>query len=103
MIEHLNQVRDFRTHPQYELWVIRLQVVMGVLSGCTSYRALEEFVTRHQKALLKLLELPYARLPSYSTICKAIERVSYASLMSAFNAWAIETIEWQPTEHLAIT
>ncbi|MBW4445283.1 MAG: ISAs1 family transposase [Plectolyngbya sp. WJT66-NPBG17] len=102
LIEHLKQVRDFRTQPQYELWVILLLVVMGVLSGCTSYRGLEEFVARHQKALLELLELPYARLPSYSTIRKAIERVSYESLTGAFNAWAIETIEWQPTEHLAM-
>ena len=102
LIEHLKQVRDYRTQPRYELWVILLLVVMGVLSGCTSYRALEEFVARHQIALLELLDLPYARLPSYSTLRKAIERVSFESLTTAFNAWAIETIEFQATEQLAI-
>jgi hypothetical protein len=102
LIEHLKQVRDFRTQPHYELWVILLLVVMGVLSGCMSYRALEDFVARHQTALLELLDLPYARLPSYSTIRKAIERISYQSLTEAFNAWAIKTIEMQPTEHLAM-
>ena len=39
LIEHLQQVRDFRTQPRYELWVILLLVGMGVLSGCTSYRS----------------------------------------------------------------
>lgn len=102
LIEHLKQVRDFRTQPRYELWVILLLVVMGVLSGCTSYRALEEFVARHQTALLELLDLPYTRLPSYSTLRKAIERVSFESLTEAFNAWAIETIDLQPSEHLAM-
>lgn len=99
--EHLKQVRDFRTQPRYELGVILLLVVMGVLSGCTSDRALEAFVARHQTALLAWLDLPYSRLPSYATLRKAIERLSFESLTVAFNAWAIETIELQPTEPLA--
>lgn len=102
LIEHLKQVRDFRTQPRYELWVILLLVVMGVLSGCTGYRALEEFVERHQAALLDLLDLPYKRLPSYSTIRKALERISFESLTQVFNTWAITTLELQPAEPLAI-
>jgi hypothetical protein len=102
LIEHLKQVRDFRTQPRYELWVILLLIVMGVLSGCTSYRALEEFVGRHQSALLELLELRYKRLPSYSTLRKVIERVPFESLTDAFNTWAITTLELQPGEQVAI-
>ncbi len=75
---------------------------MGVLSGCTSYRALEEFVGRHQAALLKLLALPYNCLPSYSTLRKVIGRVPFESLTDAFNAWAITTIDLQPGEQLAM-
>lgn len=81
---------------------ILLLIVMGVLSGCTSYRALEAFVGRHQTALLELLELPYNRLPFYSTLRKVIERVPFASLTEAFNAWAITTVDLQPGEQLAI-
>ena len=102
LIEHLKQVRDFRTQPRYELWVILLLIVMGVLSGCTSYRALEEFVGRHQTALLELLELPYNRLPSYSTLRKVLERVPFESLTRVFNAWAITTLDLQPGEQLAV-
>lgn len=50
LIEHLKQVRDFRTQLRYELWVVLLLVIMGTMSGCTSYRALAEFVERHQAA-----------------------------------------------------
>lgn len=102
LIEHLKQVRDFRTQPRYELWVILLLIIMGVLSGCTSYRALEEFVGRHQAALLELLDLPYNRLPSYSTLRKVIERVPFESLTKVFNAWAITLVDLQPGEHLAM-
>ena len=102
LIEHLKQVRDFRTQPRYELWVVLLLVVMGVLSGCTGYRALADFSQRHQGAVLQLLELPYTRLPSYSTIRKVLERISFESLSAAFNAWAMDTIEVQPGEQLAM-
>ena len=102
LLEHLKQVRDFRTQPRYELWVILLLVVMGVLSGCTGYRALAEFVARHQTALLHLLALPYKRLPSYSTIRRILERIPFDSLTTTFNAWARETLVVQPGEHLAI-
>lgn len=102
LIEHLKQVRDFRTQPRYELWVILLLVVMGVLSGCTSYRALEAFVGRHQAALLDLLDLPYQRLPSYSTLRKAIERISFESLTERFNAWAMTMVELHPGEPFAL-
>jgi hypothetical protein len=59
LIHHLQQVADYRIKPLYPLWVVMLLVIMGIMSGCTSYRALESFVERHQSALLELMELPY--------------------------------------------
>jgi hypothetical protein len=65
LITYLQQIPDYRTQPRYPLWVILLLVIMGTMSGCTGYRALEDFVQRHQKVLLELMELPHSRLPSY--------------------------------------
>jgi hypothetical protein len=48
LIDYLQQVPDFRTQPRYPLWVVLVLVIMGVMSGCTGYRALEDFVVRHQ-------------------------------------------------------
>jgi hypothetical protein len=102
LIEHLKQVRDFRAQPRYELWVVLLLVIMGTMSGCTGYRALAEFVERHQAQLLEVMELPHKRLPSYSTIRQVLVRINFESLTTAFNAWAQEVTELQPGEHLAI-
>ena len=44
LIHHLQQVADYRTKPLYPLWVVLLLVIMGIMSGCTGYRALESFV-----------------------------------------------------------
>jgi hypothetical protein len=39
LIHHLQQVYDYRTKPLYPLWVVMLLVIMGIMSGCTGYRA----------------------------------------------------------------
>ena len=101
LIEHLQTIRDFRTQPDYPLWVVLLLVVMGTMSGCTGYRPLAD-VDRHQTALLGLLELPGERLPSLSTLRRIMVRVNFVSFTDAFNAWAQETVALAPAEHVAL-
>lgn len=101
LIEHLQTIRDFRTQPEYPLWVVLLLVVMGTMSGCTGYRPLADFVARHQTELLSLLALPQQRLPSLSTLRRIMVRVNFESFTQAFNAWAQERFAPAPGEQLA--
>ena len=101
LIHHLQQVADYRTKPHYPLWVVMLLVIMGIMSGCTGYRALESCVARHQNALLELMELPYERLPSFTTLRRIMIRINFGSLTIAFNAWAAETFKVDEGEQLA--
>ena len=101
LIEHLRTIRDFRTQPDYPLWVVLLLVVMGTMSGCTGYRSLAAFVSRHQAELLRLLELPQQRLPSLSTLRRIMVRVNFESFTQAFNAWAQAQFPPAPAEQLA--
>ena len=55
LIQHLQTVRDYRTQPEYPLWVILVLVIMGTMSGCTGYRPLADFVNRHQNDLLEIM------------------------------------------------
>ncbi|XHX79273.1 MAG: transposase family protein [Stenomitos frigidus ULC029] len=82
LIEALRQVEDFRAKrgQRYPLWVILLLVVMGTLNGCTSYQALEEFAQRHYQALTEHLELAYKRLPSDSTVRRALMGVDFSPM-----------------------
>ena len=53
LITSLQEIRDFRA-PQgrrYPLYLILRLVVMGTISGCRSYYALEDFGARHYRAL----------------------------------------------------
>ena len=90
LIQHLQTVRDYRTQPEYPLWVILVLVIMGTMSGCTGYRPLADFVNRHQNDLLDLMGLHQERLPSLSTLRRIMVRVDFVSFTDAFNRWAQE-------------
>lgn len=88
LIDHLKQIKDYRTHSvDYPLWVILLLVIMATMSNCIGYRATEDFALRHQAELLQFLDLPTSRLPSDTTIRRVLLRVSMQALTQAFNAW----------------
>jgi len=101
LIDYLQQVPDFRTQPRYPLWVVLVLVIMGVMSGCTGYRALEDFVVRHQAVLLDLMGLPQQRLPSYSTLRRVMVRIDFRVFTHTFNQWAKATFAPQSNEQLA--
>lgn len=104
LIATLQQVEDFRAKrgQRYPLWVILLLVVLGTLNGCSSYYALEEFAQRHYQALIDHLQLPLKRLPSDSTIRRALMGVDFSQLAQAFRTWAIPYIDADESRWFAI-
>jgi len=104
LIEALQQVEDFRAKrgQRYPLWVILLLVVMGTLNGCTSYQALEEFAQRHYQALSEHLGLEYKRLPSDSTVRRAMMGVNFNQLAQVFIRWATPYVERDESRWFAI-
>ena len=79
LITSLQEIRDFRAAQgrRYPLWLILLLVVMGTISGCQSYYALEDFGVRHYGAVSEKLGLTVTRLPSDTTFssCNALSIV----------------------------
>ncbi len=104
LIEALQQVEDFRAKrgQRYPLWVILLLVVLGTLNGCTSYQALEEFAQRHYEALVSHLQLSCKRLPSDSTVRRALIGVDFAQLAQVFVEWAKPYLEADESRWLAV-
>jgi len=60
-------------------------VIMGTMSGAHGYRALEDFVARHQTVLLELLQLPHHCLPSFSTLRRIMIHLDFVKLI--WNSW----------------
>jgi hypothetical protein len=98
LIDHLKTVPDFRRARgiRYPLWVVLLLLILGIMSECQGYCALETFARRHKAALLQALGLPLTRLPSDSTFRLILQRLDYAVLMQVFNQWAQQSVPVEP-------
>ncbi|MEG4964164.1 MULTISPECIES: ISAs1 family transposase [unclassified Microcoleus] len=86
-----------KRHP---LWLILLLVILGSMFGCLGYRDIESFAKSHQKLLVKTFHLTTDRVPSYSSIRRAMMLVKTSDLIDAFNQWdsqlttSIDLTDW---------
>lgn len=101
LIDYLKLIPDCRDphgcrHP---LWLVLLIIILGMMSGYWGYRQLGRFVERHRRELIERLQIPAARVPSYSTIRRVMLNLDYQQLEQAFNQWSrqeslIPSSEW---------
>jgi len=90
LIDYLKDIPDFRERQgcRHQQWFVLLIIIMGIISGYWGYRGLGRFVERHRRELIKLLSIPQARVPSYSTIRRVMMGLNYEELAKVFNQWA---------------
>lgn len=90
LIEFLKKVHDPRqkSGKRHPLWLILLLVILGLMFGHLGYRDLESFAKSNQKLLVKTFKIRLERVPSYSTIRRAMMLVNTSDLVDAFNQWA---------------
>jgi predicted transposase YbfD/YdcC len=79
-----------------------LLAILGVMSGCQGYRALEDFGIRHGQKLCEVLGLDLRRMPSDTTMRRMLRRVNFEQLTEQFNTWATEQYAPQAGEWVAV-
>ena len=86
LIDYLKQIPDHRdSHGlRHPLWLVLLIIIMGMMSGYWGYRQLGRFVERHRRELIKRLQIPKARVPSYSVIRRVMVKLDYKELEKVF-------------------
>lgn len=104
LIESLQSVEDFRAlrGRRYPLWIILLLAILGTLSGCYGYCALEDFCVRHYAALCEHLGVKMKRLPSDTTFRRIFQQLDFEQMTEQFNQWAQTQFEPRAGEWLAI-
>lgn len=104
LVRKLQSVRDYRVGKgkRYPLWMMLLIAILGVMSGCQGYKALEDFGIRHYQKLCEVLELNLGRMPSDTTLRRMFHRVDFQQMTQQFNAWATEQFEPQEGEWVAV-
>ena len=101
LIDYLKKIPDPRKKKgnRHPLWLVLLIIIMASMSGYWGYRPLGRFVERHRRALIELLKIPKARVPSYSTLRRVMVKLDYKKLQEIFNQWSqqyslIPSSEW---------
>ncbi|MBD2744567.1 ISAs1 family transposase [Coleofasciculus sp. FACHB-1120] len=79
-----------------------LIALLGVMSGCQGYKALEEFGIRHHQKLSEVLELNLERMPSDTTLRRMFQAINFEQLTQLFNTWAKEQFAPQAGEWVAV-
>ena len=104
LIAALQNIEDYRAARgrRYPLWVMLLLVILGTLSGCYGYAALEDFCVRHYQGLCGQLVITYQRLPSDSTFRRLFEQLDFNKLTDCFMTWAKVDADIQPDQWLAV-
>ena len=104
LITALQEIRDFRASRgrRYPLWLILLLIVMGTISGCRSYYALEDFGVRHYQAVSEKLGLTVTRLPSDTTFRRILQKLDFQTLAQQFEQWVNSAFKIEPNEWVAI-
>ena len=79
LIPFLKKVNDPRrkSGKRHPLWLILLLVVLGLMFGYLGYRDIEMFANCNQKLIVKTFHLTIDRVPSYSTIRRAMIFVTH--------------------------
>ena len=104
LITSLQEIRYFRAFQgrRYPLWLILLLVIMGTISGCRSYYALEDFGARHYEAVSRKLGLKVTRLPSDTTFRRILQKLDFQTLAQQFEQWVNSTFTLEPGEWVAV-
>jgi hypothetical protein len=94
LIEQLKMIPDWRRgrKVQYPLWVMLLMSLLGVMSGYSSLRGLENFMKRHQQEVVELFGLTKTKLPSYSTLRDMAQHVDALKVAEIFLVWAKQAL-----------
>lgn len=104
ILHYLSALADKRrvAGQRHPMTIVLLIIVMGVMNGSQGYRSLGDFVERHRKALINLLQIKKKRVPSYSTLRRVIMAVEVDELSKAFHQWAIQSVSIGKREWMAI-
>lgn len=94
LIEQLKMIPDWRRgrKVQYPLWLMLLMTLLGVMSGYSSLRGLEDFMQRHQQEVVELFGLTKAKLPRYSTLRDMAQHVDALKVAEVFLVWAKQAL-----------
>jgi hypothetical protein len=104
LVEHLHTLEDHRRKQgqRHPLHVVALVVIMGIMSGAKSERAVTRFAKNNKEVLIKTLQLTRNEVPSKSVIGSFVQHMDFKKLEELFHLWTMQFVHIEKGEWINI-
>jgi len=100
----LGTLKDFRRTQgrRHSLQIILLVIILAIMSGAKTERAIARFVQNNKKVLIKTLKIKRKEVPSRHVIQSVIQFIDFYALQKIFYAWASKIITINKKDFVSI-
>lgn len=94
ILEFLMELKDYRRGQgkRHELHIIMIIIIMAIMSGAKSERAIVRFAKNNRDELIESLNIKRKEVPSRSVISGAIQNTDFEELEKIFYKWSLQFI-----------
>jgi len=82
--------KEGKRHP---LEIVLLIIIMAIMAGSKSERAISRFAKNNKQALIKALKIARKEIPSRSVIQGIIQQTDFSKLQNIFYGWALKIVK----------
>jgi hypothetical protein len=104
LYELLGQLDDYRRGQgkRHQLRFIVILVIMSVMSGFETLRAMGDFIRKNRCSILEIFKPNKDRLPSHQTIGRALQHINFEQLSEIFRTWALSRVTISDREWISV-
>ena len=104
LYELLGQLGDYRRGQgrRHSLRFIVILVIMSVMSGFDTLRAMGDFIRKNSCSILEIFKPNKDRLPSHQTIGRALQHIDFKQLSEIFRTWALCRVAVSAREWISV-
>ncbi len=102
LFELIKQLKDHRRKQgkRHPLETVVLIIIMGIMSGSKSERAIARFAKNNKQELIETLEIAREEVPSKSVINGIIQNIEFEKLENTFYQWSKQLVTIKKGEWL---
>lgn len=104
LLEYLSKIKDPRRSQgqRHSLEHILLITIMSIMSGYIGYRAIGDFIKANKEDLLRALQPPKNKLPSFDVVREVLIAIDFDELSKYFYEWTQQHIILQSKEWVSV-
>jgi len=101
----IRELKDYRRGQgkRHPIQIVVVIILMGIMSGSKSERAIVRFASNNKDELIALLRIERGKVPSRSVIREVIKNIAFDELEKIFYKWSKQYIEIEKGEWINIS